>query len=390
MENKQLSLLIVEDEAAARTGLCKMISMRFPGLIVHSADNGESGLERFKLHSPDIIITDLCMPVMDGIAMSAEMKSLNPDVAIIALTSYTDTKFLMMSIEIGIDHYLQKPLVFERLYSIIDSNIVAISDMHHRRRMEKELQAQRNELKLANEMLEQRVSERTADLEAAIREMESFSYSVSHDLRAPLRHINSFTSVLIEEHAEEFSSKVRDYLDRICQASSRMGALIDHLLELSRVARTEINPGKVDLSELATSSLRMYRETEPERVVESVIEEGIEVSGDHYLLKQLLDNLLGNAWKYTSKKPQGLIEFRRALVAGEEAYYIKDNGAGFDMVYHEKLFKAFERLHGTEYEGIGIGLATAQRIVQRHGGKIWAEGSTDQGAAFYFTLPAYF
>ena len=390
MEQEPLSLLIVEDDAAARVSLCKMTSMRFPDLIIHSADNGQTGLDCFKLHAPDIIITDLCMPVMDGIDMSAEIKSLNPDVAIIALTSYTDTKFLMMSIEIGIDHYLQKPIVYERLYSVIESNIASICDLYHRRRMEKELNVQQNELKLANEMLEQRVSERTADLETAIREMESFSYSVSHDLRAPLRHINSFTSVVIEEHGSELSCQVRDYLDRICQASSKMGALIDHLLELSRVARTEINLGRVDLSEMANSSLRMYQETEPKRDVESIIEKGMVVLGDPYLLKQLLDNLIGNAWKYTSKKPLGCIEFRRTLIAGEETYCIKDNGAGFDMMYHEKLFKAFERLHGTEYEGIGIGLATAQRIIQRHGGKIWAEGSTDKGATFYFTLPAYF
>jgi len=263
-------------------------------------------------------------------------------------------------------------------------------DVTELRRAQEELLKNQHDLKLANELLEQRVLERTADLEAAIRAQESFSYSVSHDLRAPLRHINSFSAMIMEEHAETLPAPVRDYLQRICDASSRMGALIDNLLELSRVTRAAIDPGIVDLSELADLTLRMFRETEPHRRVDVVIEQGIEVMGDNTLLRQLLENLLGNAWKYTSRKPCARVEFGKALVAGQEAYFVKDNGAGFDMTYREKLFNAFERLHGAEFEGIGIGLATAQRIIQRHGGRIWGEGELDRGATFYFTLPVYF
>lgn len=237
---------------------------------------------------------------------------------------------------------------------------------------------------------EQRVTQRTADLQAAIREQESFSYSVSHDLRAPLRHINSFSAILLEEHGEALPTEAHYYLKRIESASSEMGALIDHLLELSRVSRTALQPGEVNLSEIAAANLLMLAETEPHRRVEQLIEPGIIVLGDHYLLSQLLRNLLGNAWKYTSKKTSARIEFGKAVHFGQEVCFVRDNGAGFDMLYQKNLFKAFERLHGSEFEGVGIGLATAQRIVQRHGGMIWAEGTVDEGATFYFTLPVYF
>jgi PAS domain S-box-containing protein len=263
-------------------------------------------------------------------------------------------------------------------------------DITEVKRMQDALLRNQNDLKLANELLEQRVKERTADLEAAIRAQESFSYSVSHDLRAPLRHINSFSAMIMEEHAAALPLKARNYLERIRAASSRMGALIDHLLELSRVTRTEIDPGQVDLSELAVATLRMFQETDPHRSAEVTIEEGITVMGDRSMLGQLLENLLGNAWKYTSNKPLARIEFGKELVDGQEAYFVRDNGAGFDMTYSQKLFKAFERLHGAEFEGIGIGLATAQSIIERHGGAIWAEGRVGRGATFYFTLPVYF
>jgi signal transduction histidine kinase len=265
-----------------------------------------------------------------------------------------------------------------------------IIDVTDRKELEEALIRQQNELKLANELLEQRVKERTADLESSIREQESFSYSVSHDLRAPLRHMNCFSGLLMEEYREELPVQAREYLDRIINASSRMGTLIDHLLKLSQVTRSRIKQESIDLSHMAESTLRMFQETEPGRRTEVVIEPGITVLGDRHLLRQLLENLLENAWKYTSKTASACIRFGRAVVSGQEAYFVKDNGAGFDMEYREKLFQAFERLHGSEFMGVGIGLATAQRIIQRHGGRIWAEGAVGQGATFYFTLPVYF
>ena len=267
-----------------------------------------------------------------------------------------------------------------------DQVAVLVTDITERKQMQDALLKNQQDLKQANELLEQRVSERTAELEAAIRVQESFSYSVSHDLRAPLRHINSFSSILMEEHWEELSASARGYLDRICVASGRMGALIDHLLELFRVSNTSIRQENVDLSELATAALGMFQEIDSKRSARLVVQQGLIALGDHSLLRQLLENLLGNAWKYTSKQREARIEFGKTAVSGQEAYFVKDNGAGFDMSYKDKLFTAFDRLHGAEFEGIGIGLATSQQIVRRHNGTIWAEGRVDHGATFYFTL----
>jgi PAS domain S-box-containing protein len=260
-------------------------------------------------------------------------------------------------------------------------------DVTERKRMQDELLRQQKALQALNELLEQRVQERTAELEAAISAQESFSYSVSHDLRAPLRHINSFSAMLMEDHGETLSPQAREYLDRICAASSRMGELIDHLLELSRVTRARIEPAAVNLSDLATAALRTYQKVEPGRPTEVEVEPGVTVLGDPSLLRQLLENLLENAWKYTSRAENPRIRFGKTTVVGQEACFVSDNGAGFDMSYAQKLFHPFERLHGNEFDGVGIGLATAQRIIQRHGGTIWGEGAVDQGATFYFTLP---
>jgi len=389
--DEKLSVLIVEDDEATRNMLVKTVASRFPDVTFLTAADGRTGLEFFKLDSPDLIITDIAMPFMDGICMAAEIKSLNPDAVIIAVTAYTDTKDLLEAIEIGIDHYLLKPLSINKLFALIDKVITSKTDLSSRRRSEEALRLSelrhQSELRLANEQLERRVHERTTELEAAVRDMEAFSYSVSHDLRAPLRHINSFGAMLVEDYGEDLPAPARAYLASIGAASSRMGTLIDHLLELSRVIRAEIKPIPVNLSELAVSVLGMLQETEPDRRVEFSVEDSVTVSGDQFLMRQLLENLLGNAWKYTSKRASAHIEFGRMKVPGQEAIFVKDDGAGFDMAYKDNLFEVFQRLHGEEFEGLGIGLATAQRIIQRHCGNIWAEAEVEKGATFYFTLP---
>ena len=382
-----LSLLFVDDESEALACLCTLSSIRYPQATIHSAEDGHAALRCFQQHSPDIVVTDISMPEMDGISMAAEMKALDPTASIIALTAHLDTRFLLRSIEIGIDHYLLKPLVCEKLFSVIDQKIALKNEHFARLQTELALEKSQNELQAINLQLEQRVRERTADLQAMVRELESFSYSVSHDLRAPLRHINSFSAIVLEDFAKELPVPVQGYLDKICRASNRMGELIDHLLELSRVGRTELEFGPVNLSEMATSILGGLQETEPERCVKIEVEHDLTVLGDHPLLRQLLENLLGNAWKYTAKKPAASIRFGRTDVSGEPTFFVKDDGAGFDMQYKDNLFVAFQRLHGTDFHGDGIGLATAQRIVHRHGGAIWAGGEVDRGATFYFTLP---
>ena len=248
------------------------------------------------------------------------------------------------------------------------------------------------EIRILNEQLEQRVRQRTIQLEEAYRELEAFSYSVSHDLRGPLRSIDGFSQLILEDYAEELDEEGKDYLSRVRIASQRMGRLIDDLLNLSSVTRGALNRKRVSLSALAEEVAEEFKEANPDRTVEFSAQVGLEAWGDPSLLKVALENLIGNAWKFTSKKPEAKIEFgldeELSRRSGVPAYYVRDNGAGFETSYAGKLFGAFERLHKPEeFEGTGIGLATVQRIFHRHGGQVWAEGEVGVGATFFFTLP---
>ena len=238
-----------------------------------------------------------------------------------------------------------------------------------------------------NAELEGHVAQRTAQLQAANRELEAFSYSVSHDLRAPLRAIDGFAQALAEDFGGTLPERGVHYLDRVRSGTQRMGDLIDDLLALARVTRIELREEVVDLSVLAQTVAAELRQAEPDRAVTFVIEPGLVVRGDAALLRLVLENLLGNAWKYTSRQEGARIEFGAQLAAEERVYYVRDDGAGFDPRYADKLFGAFQRLHtAAEFEGTGIGLATVQRIVSRHGGRVWAEGAVGEGATFYFVL----
>lgn len=235
--------------------------------------------------------------------------------------------------------------------------------------------------------LEELVKERTSELGAANKELESFSYSVSHDLRAPLRSIDGFSHALLEDYADRLDANGIDSLRRIRSASQRMGRLIDGLLSLSRISRAELRHERVNLSALVHDISRELKETRPDRKVEFVISEDLFAEGDERLLYAALQNLIGNAWKFTGKRASARIEFGALEACGKLTYFVRDNGAGFDMAYVKKLFSIFERLHGErEFKGTGIGLATVYRIITRHGGRIWAEGEVEKGATFYFTI----
>jgi light-regulated signal transduction histidine kinase (bacteriophytochrome) len=221
----------------------------------------------------------------------------------------------------------------------------------------------------------------------ANQELEAFSYSVAHDLRAPLRGIDGFSQALLEDYGDMLDDEGKQHLRFVRESAQQMAQLIDDLLALSRVTRGELLREPVDLSGLVRAALAQAQKTHPDRCVETVVADGLTAEGDARLLKAALDNLLGNAWKFTSRRAQARIEVGAAVKDGERVFFVRDDGVGFDMAHAAKLFGVFERLHSSaEFEGTGIGLATVQRIVRRHGGRIWAESQPGRGATFYFTL----
>jgi signal transduction histidine kinase len=252
-----------------------------------------------------------------------------------------------------------------------------------------ELQKAKKEIIELNIGLEEKVIERTAQLEAANHELESFSYSVSHDLRSPLRAINGFTQVLLEDYADKLDDEGREVMDEIISNSKKMGLLIDNLLEFSHIGKQSISMCNVDMRDIITSVVAELKHQEPDRAVTVTMKKLLNVKGDRNMLKQVFINLVSNAFKYSGKVVKPVIEIGSYPDGAHSTFYVKDNGAGFDMRYYDKLFGVFQRLHSNaEFEGTGVGLAIIQRIVAKHSGRVWAEGKVNEGACFYVSLPA--
>jgi light-regulated signal transduction histidine kinase (bacteriophytochrome) len=371
------------------------------------------------LAQPNIIPSDVPILYILAIVPTAIFFGFGPAilVCILSLLAY-DYFFIPPLNQISFFQVRNAPimlifLVVGILFSYLTSNLrrkneEALREIAARNKSEAELEKYRNhleelvnqrttELEKANSDLKQDIIERkqaeaalkqrTTELEIANKELEAFSYSVSHDLRTPLRSIDGFSQAVLEDYVDKLDEQGKDYLNRIRESSQMMAQLIDDLLGLSKVVRAELVLKKVNLTEMAGAISQELKGTEPERQVEFNIMDGVEAVGDANLLYSILQNLLSNAFKFTSRCKIARISFGTKEKDGENVYYINDNGAGFDMKYADKLFRPFQRLHpASEFPGTGIGLATVQRIVERHGGKVWAEGEVGKGASFNFTL----
>ena len=383
-EDDRVNILLVDDKPANLVALEAMLQGLGQNLI--KANSGREALKWLLTHEFAVVLLDVKMPEMDGFETATLIrqrdKSRHTPIIFLTAADKSQTQ-AVRGYAVGAVDYLVKPIVPEFVRSKVAVFVELAKKNELLRRQAELLKASEQE---ARELAEEQ-AELVRDLEHKNRELESFSYAVSHDLRAPLRRIESFSRAVQDSHADRLDDAGRHYLERVREASQQMAQLIDDVLYLARVTRTEMREQEVDLSALVTLLLDRMREAEPARAVESKVRPGVTVLADGQLLRIAVENLLQNAWKFTGQMPVARIEFGLTNVAGEPTYFVRDNGAGFDMAYVDRLFGPFQRLHlQSEFPGTGIGLATVQRIVHRHGGRVWAEGTPGQGATFHFTL----
>lgn len=366
-------------------------AMRGEGYEVIPARSGEEALLVLSVERVDCILLDLMMPGIGGRETCRRIKAapIVRDVPLIMLTALDDKAVMIEGLSAGADDYISKSSEFEVLRARVRAQL-------RRRQFEDENRSIREQLLLKElEVTEARAQRQlaetratlVAELEAKNQELEAFSYSVSHDLRAPLRAVSGFARILERGYAEKLDAKGRDHVQRIRSGAQRMSTLIDDLLNLSKVGRNGFGRERFDLSSLAQSVVDDLRRKDVEREVEVVIAPNLEVHADRGLVRILLENLLGNAWKFTSKRPHARIEL--GSTAEEQGFFVQDDGDGFDPAYAERLFTPFQRLHAdSEFPGTGIGLATVRRVVDRHGGRLSAQSQPRKGATFSFSLGA--
>ncbi|MCX4187109.1 sensor histidine kinase [Methylophaga sp. OBS4] len=357
-------ILMVDDKPANLLALRRLL--KDMPVELYEATNGNEALRLTLHHDFALALLDIQMPEMDGYELAEllrqeEKTARMPFIFISAI--YTEHINIFHGYEKGAFSYIVKPFEPE----ILLNKVKLFIDMYQH---------------------EQALRQRTIELMQINEELEAFSYSVSHDLRAPLRAIDGFSQALLDDYEDKLDDTGRGYLARVRSGAQRMGTLIDDILNLSRVSRAELNIQQVNLSALAEEVCTELQANEPERYVNLHIASDLKAWGDRHLLRIMLENLLHNAWKYTAKREQGRIELGMKDQNGEYTFFVQDNGAGFDMRHAKNLFGAFQRLHdAAEFPGTGIGLATVKRIINRHYGRVWAEAAVDEGAVFYFTLP---
>jgi signal transduction histidine kinase len=358
-------ILFADDNAELRVYVSGLLA---PTYAVEVVADGRQALARARESRPDLVLSDVMMPELDGFGLLRELRA-DPstrDIPVILLSARAGEEAAIEGLDASADDYLAKPFSARELLARVRTHVELARD---RRVWLRDLERANTELALAN------------------KELEAFSYSVSHDLRAPLRAIDGFSKLLLDRCGDAVDEEGRHYLERVRAGTTRMAALIDDLLELSRITRATLRDEPVDLSAMARAIVEELRRRDPQRVVTVEIAPGLSVRGDRRLLAIALENLLGNAWKFTGKRAAASVWFGREAAAEGTAFFVRDDGAGFDMAFAGKLFAPFQRLHrASEFDGTGIGLATVQRVVARHGGRIWARGAVDEGATFYFTI----
>jgi len=394
------------DETRSLSGLKKILAvddsqtylhtlgdaLREEGYDVILARSGEEALEMLAVQTVDCILLDLLMPGLSGQETCERIKAapVVREIPLIMLTALEDRDAMIQGLSAGADDYISKSSDLAVLKARVRAQI-------RRKQFEDENRRVREEL-LGKELeaVEARAARKLAETKAALvdelerknNELETFGYSVSHDLRAPLRAIDGFSRCLLDDYGSTLDAKGHHYLQRVRAGSQRMGELIDDLLELSRIGRTPLRRSWVNLSDIARQVVSDLSQTS-DRQPDVVIQDDVFVDADGRLMQIVLENLLGNSWKFTAGVADARIEFGLTHEDHERTYFVRDNGAGFDMAYATKLFRPFQRLHREEdFHGTGIGLATVYRIVDRHGGRVWAEGVVGQGATFSFTIPA--
>ena len=369
---RKASILIVDDQEANVSLLEQMLYDAGYVSIASTMDPREV-CELHRKNRYDLILLDLQMPGMDGFQVMEGLKEIETDgyLPVLVITALPGHK--LRALKAGAKDFVSKPFdlgeVLIRVYNMLEVRLL------------------NSEIKRLYNQVEERVAQRTAELEESNKELEAFSYSVSHDLRAPLRALDGFSQAMLDDFGPQLPAECQRYLKTIRYSAQQMSALIDALLEFSRFNRQELNKQAMDTSKLVHSALDELGFPWQERQVEIRVGALPMSSGDPVLLKQVWLNLLSNALKYTNKRKKAEIEIGSTEINGTEVFFVRDNGTGFDMRYADKLFGVFERLHRMEdYEGTGIGLAMVQRIVNRHGGRVWANSAIDRGATFNFTL----
>lgn len=356
VQPQRSSVLVVDDNADLRSYITGLLS---PYYDVAIAEDGQAALEAIRTRVPDIVLSDVMMPRLDGVGLVRALRA-DPRTACvpaILLSARAGEEAAIEGLDVGADDYLVKPFSARELLARVGTHV--------------------NMARLRRTLL--------ADLEQANRELDAFSYSVSHDLRAPLRAIGGFSRAVAEECQPALNERCGDYLRRINRGVERMSTLIDAMLDLSRVSRAPLDAREVDVSALAREVVADFQEATPDRAVRVDVAPGLVASGDQRLLHMVLTNLIGNAWKFTARRETAHIEV--GWSADAKAFFVRDNGAGFDLKHAGRLFAPFQRFHSAkDYEGTGIGLATVQRAIVRHGGRVWADAEPDRGATFYFSI----